>query len=70
MSHRITRGLLLLVGLGVLAPAGGCGGPEEGTQVQVDKEKEDVMLKAMGGFMEEQSKGTKGKMEGRAKKDQ
>ncbi|MEJ7639324.1 MAG: hypothetical protein WKF75_15440 [Singulisphaera sp.] len=61
----------MLVGLGVLAPAGGCGGPEEGTQVQqVDKEKEDVMLKAMGGFMEEQSKGTKGKMEGRAKKDQ
>lgn len=61
MSHRCLRGFVVLVGLGVLAPAGGCGSStEEGTMVKVDKEKEDIMLKKMGDFHNKQGKPNKG----------
>ncbi|APW60741.1 hypothetical protein BSF38_02229 [Paludisphaera borealis] len=58
-----SRGMrrLLIVGVlvGFLAPAGGCGGDESGTQVKVDKQKEDAVLKAMGGYMEKQKEKSK-----------
>lgn len=38
----------LLVGL--VGLAGGCGGNETGTQVEVDQKKADALLNSMGGY--------------------
>ena len=57
MSHLCLRGFVMLVVLGSVAPVGGCGSSsEEGTQVQVDKEQEDIMLKKMGDYHNKQGK--------------
>ncbi len=45
----------MAVVLGSVAPAGGCGAEESGTQVKVDKKQEEAVLKAMGGYMEKQN---------------
>lgn len=51
MPGRCARLLLTAAVLGSLGPVTGCGGaPESGTQVQVDKEKEKELLKAMESF--------------------
>jgi hypothetical protein len=46
----LRRSLIVGVLVGSLAPAGGCGGDESGTQVKVDKEKDAALLKSMGGY--------------------
>ncbi len=69
MPSRGWWGFSMAVVLGSVGPAGGCGGDESGTQVKVDKEKEEAVLKAMGAYMEKQSK-PKANTAGRAKPGQ
>ncbi len=45
----------MAVVLGSVASAGGCGADDSGTQVKVDKEKEEAVMKAMGAYMEKQN---------------
>jgi hypothetical protein len=52
--HGLRGSLLVALLIGSVALSGGCGGQETGTHVQVDKEKEAAVLKAMGGYMEKQ----------------
>ncbi|WP_422930247.1 hypothetical protein [Singulisphaera sp. PoT] len=62
MPSRGLRGLLLLAAAtGFLAPTIGCGSSDSGTHVKVDKEKENAVLKAMGGYMEKQQSKAKSK---------
>lgn len=67
MSHRRLRVFVIMVVLGSVAPVGGCGTSDEGTQVQVDKEKEAVITEAMGNYMQ---KNQPGKTRAKAKPDQ
>jgi hypothetical protein len=47
MSGRPVRALAMASVFGAFGFAAGCGGSDEGTQVQVDKEKEEKLTKAM-----------------------
>ena len=54
MSRRGLIGLLTAVVLGFVVPAGGCGDSQSETHVKVDKEKDEMVQKAMGDYMNKQ----------------
>lgn len=55
MPGRVSRGLMIAVVLGFVSPAGGCGNSDSGTEVKVDRGKDEKLQNAMGNYMNKQS---------------
>ena len=54
MPRRSLWGLVTAVVLGFVLPAGGCGNSDSGTEVKIDRGKDEKLQNAMGDYMKKQ----------------